>query len=62
MLIWTAKFSRKKAVAAVVLMGVVMAALIVLTGRTPEEPEVPLPTLSTNEERVAYLRSLGWEV
>ena len=62
MLIWTAKFSRKKAVGAVVLMGVVMAALIVLTGRAPEEPEAPLPKLSTNEERVAYLQSLGWEV
>ena len=62
MMIWTAKFSRKKAVGAVVLMGVVMAALIILTGRAPEEPEAPLPKLSTNEERVAYLQSLGWEV
>lgn len=62
MLIWTAKFSRKKAVAAVILMGVVMAALIFLMGRTTEEPESPLPRLTTNEERVAYLQSLGWEV
>lgn len=62
MLIWTAKFSRKRAVAAVILMGVVMAALILLVGRTPEEPETPLPQLTTNEERVAYLQSLGWEV
>ena len=38
MLIWTAKFSRKKAVAAVIVMGVVIAALIALMGRmTPEE-------------------------
>lgn len=44
MLIWTAKFSRKKAVAAVVLMGVVMAALIVLTGRAPAEPGFPCPS------------------
>ena len=62
MLIWTAKFSRKKAVAAVIFMGVVMAALILLTGRTPKEPETPLPQLTGNEERVAYLQSLGWEV
>lgn len=60
MMIWTAKFSRKKAAAAVILMGVVMAALILLVGR--EEPEVPLPQLTCNEERVAYLQSLGWEV
>ena len=62
MLIWTAKFSRKKAASAVILMGVVMAALIILTGRMPEEPETPLPRLTCNEERVAYLQSLGWEV
>lgn len=62
MLIWTAKFSRKKAVAAVILMGVAMAALIVLMGRAPEESETPLPKLTTNEERIAYLQSLGWEV
>ena len=62
MLIWTAKFSRKRAAAAIVLMGVVMAVLIVLVGRAPEEPETPLPKLTTNEERTAYLQSLGWEV
>ena len=62
MLIWTAKFSRKKAVAAVIFMGVVMAVLIVLMGRTPEEPKTPLPQLTTNEERVVYLQSLGWTV
>ena len=62
MMIWTAKFSRKKAVAAILFFGVVMAALILLAGRTPEEPEAPLPKLAGNEERVAYLQSLGWEV
>lgn len=62
MLIWTAKFSRKKAAAAVILMGAVMAALIVLMGRTPQEPETPLPKLADNDQRVAYLQSLGWEV
>lgn len=64
MLIWTAKFSKKKAVAAVVLMGVVMAVLIVLMGRMPEEPQSrpPLPQLTGNAQRVEYLRSLGWEV
>ncbi len=62
MLIWTAKFSRKKAVAAVIVIGIVMAALIFLVGQVPEEPETPLPKLTTNEERVAYLQSLGWMV
>lgn len=62
MLIWTAKFSRKKAVAAVILIGVAMAALIILVGRAPKRAEIPLPKLTNNEERVAYLQSLGWEV
>lgn len=62
MMIWTAKFSRKKAVATVILMGVVMAVLIVLMGRTPSEDEPPAPQLTTNSERVAYLQSLGWSI
>ena len=60
MLIWTAKFSRKKAVAAVIAMGIVMAALIILMGRMDESTEPPL--LTDNTQRVTYLQSLGWEV
>ena len=60
MLIWTAKFSRKKAVAAVIAMGIVMAALIILMGRMDETAEPPL--LTDNTQRVTYLQSLGWEV
>lgn len=62
MMIWTAKFSRKKAAAAVILLGIAAAALILLTGRAPEAPEAPQPALADNEERVSYLQSLGWEV
>ena len=60
MLIWTAKISRKKAVAAVIAMGIVMAALIILMGRMEENTEPPL--LTDNRQRVTYLQSLGWEV
>ena len=62
MLIWTAKFSRKKAVAAVITMGVVMAALIILMGRMPSEGPDEAPLLPDKPQRVAYLQSLGWEV
>ncbi|MCI8398429.1 MAG: DUF4830 domain-containing protein [Oscillibacter sp.] len=63
MMIWTAKFSRKKAALAVIFMGVVMVALIFLMGRVPEAEEpAPLPQLTTNEERVAYLESKGWTI
>lgn len=62
MMIWTAKFSRKKAIAAVIFMGVVMAALIILMGRTPPEEAPELPQLTTNAQRVEYLQSLGWSI
>ena len=62
MLIWTARFSRKKAVFAVILMGIVMALLIVLMGRLPADESSALPQLTSNAERVAYLESLGWQV
>ena len=62
MLIWTAKFSRKKAVAAVLAMGAVIAALIILMGRMTTEESAEAPQLTDNTQRVAYLQSLGWEV
>lgn len=62
MLIWTARFSRKKAALAVIAMGAVMAALIILLGRMPAEKEPVLPQLANNSQRVAYLQALGWEV
>ena len=61
MMIWTARLSRKKAVLSVLLMGTVMLVLMILTHRAPGETTV-LPQLTTNEERVAYLESLGWQV
>lgn len=61
MLIWTTRFSRKKAVLSVLLFGLVMVLLILLTARIKSGPE-PLPQLADNPQRVEYLRSLGWEV
>ncbi|MDD3347283.1 DUF4830 domain-containing protein [Oscillibacter sp.] len=62
MLIWTAKFSKKMAVFAVILMGLVMALLILLMGREAPQEAPAQPQLLTNEERVTYLESLGWQV
>ena len=62
MMIWTTRFSRKKAVFAVLLLGVVLAAIILLAGGGDSgRPDTDTPLL-TNEDRVAYLQSLGWEV
>lgn len=61
MLIWTTHFSRKKAVASVVIMGIVMAVLICLAGR--DEPETTSQQPLTNHpQRIAYLESFGWQV
>ena len=63
MLIWTAKFSKKKAVFSAVIFGVVMAGLILLAGQLSAGPtESDVPRLSSNDARVAYLQSLGWDV
>ncbi|MBE6963842.1 MAG: DUF4830 domain-containing protein [Ruminococcaceae bacterium] len=62
MFIWTARFSKKKAVAAVIAIGLVMAILILLSGRSHTEDEARQPVLSDNTQRIAYLQSLGWEV
>ena len=61
MLIWTTRFSRKKAVASIIVMGIVMAVLIVLIGRQ-DAASPDIPQLPDNAARIAYLESLGWEV
>ena len=62
MLIQTVRLTRKKAVLAVILAGVLMSALILLLGRGGGSEEASRPQLTGNAERVAYLRELGWEV
>lgn len=61
MLIWTTRFTRKKAVLSVLVFGLIMVILILLTARMQAKPE-PLPQLTDNFQRVEYLQSLGWEV
>lgn len=60
MLIWTTRFSRKKAVLSVLFMGLVMVVLIVLAGR--HDAADAQQTLEDNAQRVAYLQSYGWDV
>ena len=63
MLIWTARVSKRtKAALFVVLAGLAVAALIIfLAGRESSDAAAELQIV-TNEDRVAYLQSLGWEV
>ena len=62
MLIWTARFSRKKAALAVIVLGLVLALVIVLAGRLPSDSPAEAVVLSDSAQRVAYLESLGWQV
>ena len=62
MLIWTARFSRKKAALAVIVLGLVSALVIVLAGRLPSDSPAEAVVLSDSAQRVAYLESLGWQV
>ena len=62
MLIWTARFSRKKAALAVIVLGLVSALVIVLAGRLPSDSPTEALVLSDGAQRVAYLESLGWQV
>ena len=60
MMIVTTRFSRKKAVLAVVLLGALLCGLILLLGREPAEAPQPL-SLLTNDDRLAFLSDCGWE-
>ena len=62
MMIQAFRLTRKKAVLAAILAGILMAALILLLGRGGGSEEASAPQLTGNAERVAYLRELGWEV
>ena len=59
MLITAKKWRRSYAVAGVLLLGALLAGLIFFARGCSEEGPAPL---LTNDDRVSYLLSLGWEV
>ena len=60
MLIWTARFSKRRAVFLVVILGAVIALAVLLAGRHSRQEQTA--RLSTNEDRVEFLQSYGWEI
>ncbi len=62
MMIWTTRFTRKKAVLGILLLGAVMALAIVLTANHDAADEPTTLSLDSNATRVEYLQSLGWQV
>ena len=66
MMIFTAKFTRKKAALAVILAGLVVGLVIVLAGlpgeSNPSNPGGASGQVSDNSGRVAFLEAYGWQV
>lgn len=62
MLIWTARFSKKKTAVMTAVILVVVLAAVALLGKTADPTTSDLPQLTDNEARVSYLQSMGWEV
>ena len=62
MLIFTTRLSRKKAACAVIIAGVLTAAVIILVSCLQSGGERARPQVADNSQRIAYLQSLGWEV
>ena len=62
MLIFTTRLSKKKAAFAVIVAGVILAAIILLVGHFQDQHAGDLPQLTDNTQQITYLQSLGWEV
>ena len=64
MFIFTAKLSRGRAVAAVLLLAVIIACVILLAGRRSDAVTAGEfdAVVKSNSQRVEYLESLGWQV
>ena len=54
--------ARRKGAVKVILFGVLAAAVILLAGALGRRSADTAVRAGTNEERIAYLQSLGWEV
>lgn len=55
------KWCKKNAVAVVIIAALVLALIVFLVARGGGEKAVQNGNIRTNEDRVAYLKSLGWE-
>ena len=60
MMVMTAKVDKKKIGIVLAAIVAVIAALVLLFGGGKDAPEVP--TVSSNDDRVQFLASFGWEV
>lgn len=65
MVVFTAKVSKGKIAAILLVIAIVIALLVTLCAKTGDDSGATAESAAaagTNEERVAYLQALGWEV
>ena len=64
MVVFSTKFNRKRAVAAVVAFAVVLAVIVLLAGRrdNADAQATMSAVVRDNDERVSFLENLGWQV
>ena len=62
MMVMTAKVDKKKIVMVLAAAAVLVAALIMLFGGSGDATPTAAPSLSSNDGRVQFLKSFGWEV
>lgn len=62
MVVMTAKLSKGKLVAILMIVVVIVALLVSLCTGAKKSGETAEATVRSNDERVSYLKSLGWEV
>ncbi len=67
MFIFTTKFDRKKAVAIVIALAAILIGIILIAGAIHRSNAqtvdgISVVNIKTNEDRIAYLNALGWEV
>ena len=62
MMVMTAKVDKKKIVMVLAAAAVLVAALIMLFGGGGDATTTAAPSLSSNDSRVQFLKSFGWEV
>ena len=61
-MVMTAKVDKKKIVMVLAAAAVLVAALIMLFGGGGDATTTAAPSLSSNDSRVQFLKSFGWEV
>ena len=63
MLVMTAKVNKKKIILALAAAAMLIVMLIMIFGGSGEEAtQTAAPSISTNEGRIKFLQSFGWEV